>query len=26
VMDSGTMGWINLTHLGRHNFIEVKDD
>ena len=26
VMDDGTMGWINLTYLGRHNFIEVKDD
>lgn len=26
VMDDGTMGWINLTCLGRQNFIEVKDD
>ena len=26
VMDDGTMGWINLTYLGRQNFIEVKGD
>lgn len=26
VMNDGTMGWINLTYLGRQNFIEVKGD